>query len=199
MGSRFNCFWFLRSFAELKRNAFAGLKCFLLVSSFCFLPRTWAGNRALEFDGVDDRAVSALGAGLYNLNDFTIEAWTKLSPNVQGGGFSVLAGGNYFWGMGRFTLMGSNRAVFQCVEAKGKVCEVNVRTADNRGVWVFWALVRQGGNLRVYRNSVLAGEGSISASDTLRLSSQDGVGLEDTRRMLLMSLEEPLMRFVFLT
>jgi hypothetical protein len=170
-------FSFFRSLRRLKRNIPKSLEClqmFLVFSLIFSTIQAWAGNMALRFDGVDDRIVSPLGTGLYYLNDFTIEAWTNLSPDAGSGNYTIYGGG-YHWHCVFLKLQNTNKTYFLYVDAHGGEHIINVETPDNRSVWVYWALVRDAGELRAYRNGVLIGKTDVPQDDSAWLCYSEGI------------------------
>src|SRR5205814_3242371 len=113
-----------------------------------------------------DVALPSLGTA----SDWTVEGWTKLNADA-----SKNPGGNN-------ALYASKDGVRLIVRPAGVYANdlttgpskaiVQTSTVSNVGSWVYWALVRQGPTLTVYRNAIAIG--SVTLDNPSAASLLDG-------------------------
>jgi len=110
-------------------------------------------NTAAAFDGTGYVSLPNLGSS----SSFTVEGWTKLnsaavnSPN----GNNTLYG--HSWDV---RLIPRPSGIYADTGVGSAVFSVQASTPNNLGSWVYWALVRNGSTLAIYRNGSAVGSTS---------------------------------------
>jgi hypothetical protein len=121
-------------------------------------------NTSVSLNGTTGKvALPSLGTA----SSWTIEGWTNLSGNAAG--YNAL----YASGNGARLLIQPNGVYADDLTGGAGSGHIDPSTDSNVGAWVFWALVRNGSTLTLYRNGVpigtssLAGHGPTSLNGTI--------------------------------
>jgi hypothetical protein len=110
-------------------------------------PGALAGDSdtAAGFDGGGYVSLPALGSS----STFTVEGWTNLTSAAANNS----NGNNTLYGAGgTLRLIVRPTGVYAGVWVGGTEYRLQPNTATNVGGWVYWALVRDGSSLTIYRN-----------------------------------------------
>jgi hypothetical protein len=105
-------------------------------------------------------------------SSWTIEGWTNLDTSAGNGphGYNAL----YASGSGARLLIEPNAVYADDSTGGASAGHIDPSTDSNVGVWVFWALVRSGSGLTLYRNGVPIGSGSLSGRGPTSLNGAIG-------------------------
>lgn len=114
-------------------------------------------NRAFRFDGVDDYLAIYNGNNL-RFFDFTFETWVKAAPGV--------APGTIYGNESTFFIKLSHNAIATQIsagrEGSATILDRDGADFDNTKDWIYYAIVRKGDSLHLWRNGQLKGSKKLA-------------------------------------
>jgi hypothetical protein len=131
-------------------------------------------NFAVTFDADGSSPGRVTLQTLNSVGDFTIEGWSYLTEGTNGGPMNPNGNATLFGAYGSERLLIRPRGVYGDIMIGGVKYIVETTLPSNTGGWHYWAFVRSGNTLTLYRDAKAVGSRTGVPTSTIPLRGNIG-------------------------